>query len=72
MFTLDANVPKIKATMFAQGSGVVTYIDIWHKCIGHVNVQWLKTMQRQELVIGFPTFRVAKMHKVYEECQFKK
>ena len=29
-------------------------------------------MQSQELVIGLPTFRVAKMHKVCEACQFGK
>ena len=31
MFTLDVNVPEIKAAMFAQGRGVVVDTDIWHK-----------------------------------------
>ena len=57
MFTLDVNVPEIKVAMFAQGFGVVADIDIWHKRIGHVNVQRLKTMQSQELVTGLPTFK---------------
>ena len=30
MFTLDVNVPEIKAAMFAQGFRVVADIDIWH------------------------------------------
>ena len=40
MFTLDVNMPTIKAAMFAQGAG-----DIWHKRIGHVNEQRLHSMQ---------------------------
>ena len=37
MFTLDVNIPEIKAALFAQGAGVVADVDIWHKRIGHVN-----------------------------------
>ncbi|MCO5593801.1 hypothetical protein L7F22_047819 [Adiantum nelumboides] len=50
MFTLDVNIPEVNAVMFAHGSGVVADIEIWHKRIGHANVQRLKTMQSQELV----------------------
>jgi hypothetical protein len=39
MFTLDVSMPKVEATMFAQGAGVVADMDIWHKRIGHVNEQ---------------------------------
>ena len=39
MFTLDVNMPEVKAVMFAQGVGVVADVDMWHKCIGHVNEQ---------------------------------
>ena len=38
MFTLDADMPELSVAMFAHGTGVVANIDIWHKCIGHVNV----------------------------------
>ena len=31
MFTIDVNVPKMNATMFAQSLGVVVDIKIWHK-----------------------------------------
>ena len=41
MFTLDVNMPKVKVALFAQGVGVVVDVDIWHKCIGHVNEQRL-------------------------------
>jgi len=39
MFTLDVSMPQVKAAMFAHGTGVIADIDIWHKRIGHVNVQ---------------------------------
>ena len=45
MFTLDVNEPELKAAMFAQGLGIVADIEIWHKRIGHANVQRLKMMQ---------------------------
>ena len=35
-FALDVNMPEVKATMFAQGVGVVAEADIWHKRIGRV------------------------------------
>ncbi len=48
MFTLDVSMPEVKAAMFAQGAGDM---DIWHKHIGHVNEQRLKSMQSSEIVI---------------------
>ena len=58
MFTLDVDVPEVKAAMFAQGTGVVADIEIWHKRIGHVNVQRLKSMQNQNIITGNPKFKV--------------
>ena len=49
MFTLDVNVPKIKAAMFAQGSRVVANLDIWHKHVKHVNVQRLRLCKVKSL-----------------------
>ncbi|MCO5596683.1 hypothetical protein L7F22_050751 [Adiantum nelumboides] len=72
MFTLDVNIPKVNDVMFAHGSGVVADIEIWHKRIGHANVQRLKTMQSQELVTGLPVFKVTDMQKLCEACQFGK
>ena len=68
MFTLDVNVPELNAVMFAQGTNIVADVEIWHKCIGHVNVQRLKAMQSKELVTGLPIFKVAKMQKICEAC----
>lgn len=72
IFTLDVNMPEVKAAMFAQGARVVTDVDMWHKCIGHVNEQRLPSMQSKQIVAGLPNFRVDGMHKVCEACQFGK
>ncbi|MCO5593958.1 hypothetical protein L7F22_047977 [Adiantum nelumboides] len=72
MFTLDVNIPEVYAVMFAHGSDVVADIEIWHKRIGHANVQRLKIMQRQELVTGLHVFKLADMQKVCEACQLGK
>ena len=53
MFTLDVDMPELSVAMFAQGTAVVADIDIWHKRIGHVNVQRLKSMQAQNIVAAF-------------------
>ena len=45
MFTLDVSMLEVKAAMFAHGAGVVADVDIWHKRIGHVNEQQLRSMQ---------------------------
>ena len=65
-------MPELSAAMFAHGTSVVADIDIWHKRIGHVNVQRLKSMQAQNIVAGLPKFKVAEMHKICEACQFGK
>ncbi|MCO5553272.1 hypothetical protein L7F22_006793 [Adiantum nelumboides] len=70
--TLDVNIPEVNVVMFAHGSGVVADIEIWHKRIGHANVQKLKTMQSQEVAAGLHVFKVADMQKVCETCQFGK
>ena len=53
---------------------MITDIDIWHKRIGHVNVQRrLKTMQSQNVVVaGLPNFQISDMQKVCEACQLGK
>ena len=68
MFTLDVNVPEVKAAMFVHGAGVIADVDIWHKWIGHVNLQRLKLMQSKENVTRLPKFKVDGMHKVCEAC----
>ena len=65
MFTLDVDVPEINSAMFAQGKSVVADVEIWHKCIGHVNVQRLKAMQTQNIVTDIPKFKVDGMPALY-------
>jgi hypothetical protein len=72
MFTLDVSIPKVEAAMFAQGVGVVANMDIWHKHIGHVNEQRLKSMQNSKIVTALPKFKVDGMHTICEACQFGK
>jgi hypothetical protein len=55
MLTLDANMPKANSMLFTHGKGVGD-IGIWHKQVGHVNLQRLKLMEKQNLVGGLPKF----------------
>ncbi len=66
MFMLDVEIPEVKAAMFANGYGVVADTNIWHKRIGHVNMQRLKLMQSKEIFIGLPKFKVEGMQKICE------
>ncbi|MCO5560232.1 hypothetical protein L7F22_013843 [Adiantum nelumboides] len=61
MSTLNVNMPKMNAAMFAQGSGVVADVKTWHKRIGHGNLQRPKLMQSKDLVTGLPQFKVLEM-----------
>ena len=65
-------MPRKGMAMYAQGARVIADVDIWHKQIGHVNPQRLKSMQTQGIVTGLPNFKVAHMEKVCEACQFGK
>ena len=72
MFTLDADIPKVEATMFAHGRSVIVDIEIWHKRIGHMNIHKLNTMQMQRITAGLPKFKVDGMQKLCEPCQMDK
>ena len=61
MFTLNVKIPKINKAMYAQGSRVVADVDTWHKQIGHVNPQKLKSMQTQKIVTSLPDFKMFDM-----------
>ena len=56
MFSLDVDMLVVEVAMFAHGRGVIVDIEIWHKCIGHMNIQRLKSMQTQSIVAGLPKF----------------
>ena len=72
IFSLNATIPEISTAMFAHGMGLVADIDIWHKRIGHVNIQRLKSMQNSGVVTGLPRFKVDGALKVCAACQFGK
>jgi hypothetical protein len=56
MFTLDVNMPKVNSMLFTHGKGIGD-IGIWHKRVGHVNLQRLKLMEKKNLVGGLPKFQ---------------
>jgi hypothetical protein len=72
MFTLDVNMPEVNSMLFTHGKRVGD-IEIWHNQVGHVNLQHLKLMEKQNLVGGLPKFGIKEMmSKVCEACQLGK
>jgi hypothetical protein len=72
MFTLDVNMPEVNSMLFTHGKGVGD-IGIWHKQVGHVNLQCLKLMEKQNLVGSLPKFGTEEvMLEVCEACQLGK
>ena len=72
MFTLDVNMPIKNAALFTSKNAVISNMDIWHKQIGHVNVQRLKAMESKRIITGLPRFASSKMQKVCDAYQFGK
>ena len=72
MFTLDVNMPIKSAALFTSKNAIIFDMDIWHKRIGHVNVQRLKAMESKRIMTGLPRFASSKMQKNCDGCQFKK
>mgnify|MGYP002776095308 FL=1 len=70
MFILELN--KVKSDMFAKGLKTDTDIELWHKRIGHINLQKLKGMQSKGVVIGIPTLKEKEINRVCGACQFGK
>ncbi len=72
MFTLDVNMPEVNSILFTHGKGARD-IGIWHKRVGHVNLQRFKLMEKQNLVGGLPKFGTEEvMSEVCETCQLRK
>jgi hypothetical protein len=72
MFTLDVNMPEVNSMLFTHGKGTED-IGIWHKRVGHVNLQHLKLIEKQNLVRGLPKFGIEEvMLEVCESCQLGK
>ncbi len=72
MFTLDVNMPEVNSMLFTHGKGAGD-IGIWHKRVGHVNLQRLELMEKQNLVGSLPKFGTEEvMSKVRETCKLGK
>jgi hypothetical protein len=66
MFTLDVNMHEVNSMLFTHGKGAKD-IGIWHKQVGHVNLQRFKLMEKQNLVGGLFKFgTIEVMSKVYD------
>ena len=50
MFILDSN--EVKSAMYAKALKTERNIELWHKRIGHINLQRLRGMQSKGLVLG--------------------
>ena len=72
MFTLDVSMSTRSVALFTSKNVVISNMDIWHKQIGHVNVQWLKSMETKRIVTRLPRFGSIEMQKVCSACQFGK
>ena len=59
--------------MFAKGLKADTDLELWHKRIGHINLQKLKGMKTKGVVIELPTFiEKESCIGVSAACQFGK
>ena len=67
LFIPDSN--EVKSAMNAKVLKTETNIELWHKRIGHVNLQRLLGMQSQGVVIGLPAFESKRVDRVCEACQ---
>ena len=70
LFILDSN--EVKSAKYAEGLKTETNIELWHKRIGHVNLQRLRGMQSKGLVLGLPAFDSKRVDRVCEACQLGK
>jgi len=65
-------MPKVNSMLFTHGKRVGN-IGIWHKRVGHVNLQRLKLIEKHNLVRGLPKFGTEEvMSEVCETCQLGK
>ena len=58
--------------MYAKGLKIETNIELWHKRISHINLQWLRAMQPKGVVIGLLAFESKQVERVCEACQLNK
>ena len=59
MFILDSH--EMKSVMFAKSTKVDSDIELWHKRIGHNNLNKVKAMKSKGVIIGLPTFKFLRL-----------
>ena len=72
LFTMEVKNSDANKMCFAYDNKKIAKIELWHKRIGHVNLQKLKNMQSHNLVNGLPLFKDRNMHQLCESCQYGK
>ena len=70
MFILDSH--EMKSAMFAKSTKTDSDIQLWHKRVGHINLNKLKAMKSKGVVIVLPTFKEKEIEGVCKACQFGK
>ena len=70
MFIPDLH--KMKSSMFTKSTKADSDIKLWHKRIGHINLNNLKAMQSKGVIIELPTFKEKDIEGVCEACQLGK
>ena len=60
------------SSMFAKSTKADSDIELWHKRIGHINLNKITAMKLKGVVIGLPTFKEKEIKCVCEACQFGK
>ena len=70
LFILESS--EVKSTMFANAIKVETNLKLWHKRIGHTNLQTPKRMQSKGVVIRLLTFTEKEIMGVCDAYQFRK
>ena len=63
---------EVKSAMFAKGHKVESDLNVWHKRIGHINLQKLQNMQSKGVKLGLPNFTAKEITGICEACQFGK
>ena len=64
MFILDSH--EMKSVMFAKSTKADSNIELWHKQIGHINLNKLRAMKSKGVVIVLLTFKEKEIEGVCE------
>ena len=72
LFTMEVKMHDSQVMFASHDNKSIAQLDLWHKRLGHVNVQKLKQMQYGDVVHGLPNFKGGYLHQLCEACQFGK